>query len=76
MKNLKKKLILGVAGGLMILSAVAGVVTVTGNGPLNTQAKVNEYEGQHRVAKVNEYEGQHRAVALLTRKVNEYEGQH
>jgi hypothetical protein len=32
-------------------------------------AKVNEYEGQHRVA-VNEYEGQHRVA------VNEYEGQH
>jgi hypothetical protein len=25
--------------------------------------KVNEYEGQHRIAKVNEYEGQYR-VAL------------
>ena len=24
--------------------------------------KVNEYEGQHRMAKVNEYEGQHRVA--------------
>jgi hypothetical protein len=38
---------------------------------VNGVAKVNEYEGQHRIAKVNEYEGQHRVA-----KVNEYEGQH
>ena len=36
--------------------------------------KVNEYEGQHRLAAGERGEGLD--TGLLTRKVNEYEGQH
>lgn len=63
MKTLKKKIVAGVLGGMLMLSAVAGIsaANVT-TGVEQTQArKVNEYEGQH-LAKVNEYEGQHRIV--------------
>ena len=45
----------------ILLGLMAATVLLAKDAPLSR--KVNEYEGQHRIAKVNEYEGQHR-VAL------------
>jgi hypothetical protein len=65
MKTLKQKIVLGVLGGMMMLSALAATNAFSGTGPeKNVTSKVNEYEGQHRVVAsvhtyVNEYEGQH-----------------
>ncbi len=56
------------------IAAALLAVSVTASAVVPAFAKVNEYEGQHKIMeyegqhKVNEYEGQH--------KVNEYEGQH
>ncbi|HVG97766.1 MAG TPA: hypothetical protein VNK05_12750 [Chloroflexota bacterium] len=64
----------GAAGGK------TGDVVITGIAAAETSAdpaltrKVNEYEGQHRLAAVERGEGLD--TGLLTRKVNEYEGQH
>ena len=64
----------GAAGGK------TGDVVITGIAAAETPAdpaltrKVNEYEGQHRLAAVERGEGLD--TGLLTRKVNEYEGQH
>ncbi len=58
MKTLQYKLTLGLAALAMLTATLLNLYP--GN---NTLArKVNEYEGQHRVAKVNEYEGQHRVA--------------
>jgi hypothetical protein len=57
MKTLHHKLTLGIATLALIAASLGPGI---GNGAL--ARKVNEYEGQHRVAKVNEYEGQHRSV--------------
>ena len=63
LKTLKKKIVAGVLGGMLMLSAVAGIsaANVTAGAEQTQARKVNEYEGQH-LAKVNEYEGQHRIV--------------
>ena len=73
-----RRIVLGGALALALLGATAGLAA-----PAHASAgtvsypdltrKVNEYEGQHRLA------GQDPEVPVspnLTRKVNEYEGQH
>lgn len=66
MKTLKKKLVASVLGGMLMLSAVAGIsaANVTSGAEETVSRKVNEYEGQH-FAKVNEYEGQHRIAGYV-----------
>jgi hypothetical protein len=65
MKTLKQKIVLGVLGGIMMLSALAATNAFNGTSP-----------EKNVTSKVNEYEGQHRGVYVVARKVNEYEGQH
>ena len=58
MKTLQQKLIFGLA----TLALIAATMLRLYPGNETLARKVNEYEGQHRIAKVNEYEGQHRVA--------------
>jgi hypothetical protein len=70
MRHLKKKLVTGILGGFVLLSALAGLGAAVSAQPAEHTAtsKVNEYEGQHRISDSGGY--------VVARKVNEYEGQH
>jgi hypothetical protein len=58
---MKHRLLAPVLAAAPALTALAGISSAAAGDPSQwgTLAKVNEYEGQHRLAKVNEYEGQH-----------------